>query len=128
MTDPGDMRSFGVLLRQTRRAAGLTQEDLADRSGLSVRSIRDLERDRTRRPHPRSVTLLLDALGAAEPARSELRAAARAVPRPDDYADAGPVPVPAVSIHVSTAVTAAVLTPQQLPSAVADFTGRDREI
>ncbi|MCF3179985.1 helix-turn-helix domain-containing protein [Streptomyces polychromogenes] len=35
---------FGAHLRGRRSAAGLTQEELAERSGLSVRAIRDLEK------------------------------------------------------------------------------------
>ncbi|MGW7825187.1 helix-turn-helix domain-containing protein [Streptomyces puniciscabiei] len=40
---------FGALLRARRSGAGLTQEELAERSGLSVRVIRDLERGRVAR-------------------------------------------------------------------------------
>ncbi len=35
---------FGAVLRRLRLGAGLTQEDLAEKSGLSARSISDLER------------------------------------------------------------------------------------
>jgi len=35
---------FGDVLRQHRVAAGLTQEDLAERAGLSLRGVSDLER------------------------------------------------------------------------------------
>jgi transcriptional regulator with XRE-family HTH domain len=35
--------SFGALLKRYRRAAGLTQEELAERAGLSRRGIADLE-------------------------------------------------------------------------------------
>ena len=40
---------FGDLLRQYRQAAGLTQEALAERAGLSVHGIQKLERGVT---HP----------------------------------------------------------------------------
>jgi DNA-binding XRE family transcriptional regulator len=41
----GDARSsFGELLRDHRRAAELTQEELAERAGVSVRTVSDLER------------------------------------------------------------------------------------
>jgi transcriptional regulator with XRE-family HTH domain len=53
------------LLRRRRLAAGLTQEELADRSGLSVRTIRDLERGTTARPYQASVGRLAEALGLA---------------------------------------------------------------
>ena len=36
--------TFGALLRHHRLAAGLTQEALAERSGLSARGVQDLER------------------------------------------------------------------------------------
>ena len=36
--------TFGTVLRRQRRAAGLTQEELAARAGLSARGIADLER------------------------------------------------------------------------------------
>ncbi|MGA5816959.1 helix-turn-helix domain-containing protein [Kitasatospora sp. NPDC094028] len=36
--------SLGVMLRSIRLARGMTQEQLGEASGLSVRSIRDLER------------------------------------------------------------------------------------
>jgi DNA-binding XRE family transcriptional regulator len=35
---------FGVRLRRLREAAGLTQEELAARAGLSAKGISDLER------------------------------------------------------------------------------------
>ena len=44
--------TFGQLLKRYRIAAGLTQEALAERSGLAVRSLSDLERDVRRLPHP----------------------------------------------------------------------------
>jgi len=43
---------FGVLLLRYRMAAGLSQEDLAERAGLSRRGISDLERGARRAPHP----------------------------------------------------------------------------
>ena len=64
--------SFGALLRRRRLAAGLTQEDLAGRSGLSVRAISNLERGITASPYSSSVRLLADALNLPEQARQEL--------------------------------------------------------
>jgi DNA-binding SARP family transcriptional activator len=52
-------------LRAWRRAAGLSQRDLAERSGLSVGAIRDLEQGRTRRPRPVSSRRLASALGVS---------------------------------------------------------------
>src|SRR6201996_1005019 len=68
----------GGWLRQQRVAAGLTQEDLAERSGVSVRAIADLERGRTRKPYPSSVRALVRALGLPDEAGVDLVARYRA--------------------------------------------------
>src|ERR1700744_1142294 len=68
----------GEWLREQRVAAGLTQEDLAERSGVSVRAIADLERGRTRKPYPSSVRSLVRALGLPEETGTELVARYRA--------------------------------------------------
>jgi transcriptional regulator with XRE-family HTH domain len=41
---PAPAARFGALLKHYRRAAGLTQEALAEQARLSVRGIQDLER------------------------------------------------------------------------------------
>lgn len=53
----------GTAVRRHRLAAGFTQEELALRAGVSVRTLRDLERGRIRQPRARSVRGLADALG-----------------------------------------------------------------
>jgi transcriptional regulator with XRE-family HTH domain len=45
-----DSGSFGALLRVHRKAAGLSQKELAEVAGLSRRGISDLERGVRRRP------------------------------------------------------------------------------
>jgi transcriptional regulator with XRE-family HTH domain len=67
---------FGTVLRAYRGDAGLTQEELADRSGLSVRAIRNLEIGRTERPQRQTVTLLATALRLNDPDREALLASA----------------------------------------------------
>ncbi len=54
--------SFAALLRDLRLRAGLTQEDLAARSGVSARTVSDLERGLRAAPQATSATLLADAL------------------------------------------------------------------
>src|SRR5215471_10762302 len=54
--------SFGILLKRYRLAAGLTQEALATRAGLSARTIADLERGINRLPRHDTFELLLTAL------------------------------------------------------------------
>jgi predicted ATPase/transcriptional regulator with XRE-family HTH domain len=69
--------SFGELLRQVRSAASLSQEELAQRSGLSVRGISDLERGARSAPRLETVRMLADALGVGQDDRSALLTAAR---------------------------------------------------
>jgi predicted ATPase/transcriptional regulator with XRE-family HTH domain len=76
MAEPSTAR-FGSLLRQSRLAAGLSQEQLAERAGLSARAISALERGQRAAPRPETVRLLIDALGLAAPDRGALLAAAR---------------------------------------------------
>ena len=49
-------------LRTRRLRAGLSQEDLANRTQLSVRTIANIEAARIRRPHSYSLRRLADAL------------------------------------------------------------------
>lgn len=69
---------FSDLLRRYRAAAGLSQEELAERAGLSRRGISDLERGERRSPHPATVRSLADALNVDEAARASLLASIRA--------------------------------------------------
>ncbi|GAA1938755.1 ATP-binding protein [Kitasatospora viridis] len=71
------MRGFGDLLRECRRAAGLTQEELAEAAGLSARSVRDLEHGRRGRPQRRTVEQLVSALGLVGAGAAALVAAGR---------------------------------------------------
>jgi predicted ATPase/DNA-binding CsgD family transcriptional regulator/DNA-binding XRE family transcriptional regulator len=54
--------AFGDLLRHARRDAGLTQEELAERAGLSTRAISDLERGINRAPRRDTLEMLAEAL------------------------------------------------------------------
>ncbi len=101
--------TFGELVRRRRASAGLTQEELAERSGLSVRAISDIERGVTTRPHRSSAGLLADALGLDDSGRDELASAARS--RPDE-----------------ARVTRAPSVPRQLPAAARNFVGRATEL
>ena len=70
--DGGDhsAAALGALLRSYRHDAGLTQDELARRAGISVGAVRDLEQSRTRRPLPGSLTALAAAL-SLNPAQAE---------------------------------------------------------
>ncbi|MDQ3655312.1 MAG: helix-turn-helix domain-containing protein, partial [Chloroflexota bacterium] len=87
---------FGLLLRRHRTTAGLSQEALAERTGLSTRAVSDLERGVKTRPHPATMRLLADALDLDPGQRAELAAASRPVaeithPSPPELAG---LPVP----------------------------------
>src|SRR3712207_9404963 len=58
--------TFGSRLRRLWEAAGLTQEELALRAGLSPRAISALERGERKRPYLHTVRTLADALGLSE--------------------------------------------------------------
>ena len=72
-----DLPGFGDLLRRHRTAAALSQEELAERAGVSVRALSDLERGVHRAPRLETVRMLADALGLGEDERAVLLAAAR---------------------------------------------------
>src|SRR5918992_3064247 len=79
----------GEVLVRRRRAMGLTQEEVAQRSALSVRTISDLERGHTRRPRPRSLRLLAAALDLNQAEVAHLLELARNNNRGDFYPDVG---------------------------------------
>ncbi len=78
--DPGP--PFAVLLRRYREAAGLTQEALAERAGVSARAVSDLERGINRAPRVDTLGLLARALQLTPEDRARLEAAASGV---DEY-------------------------------------------
>src|SRR5205085_5268538 len=67
--------AFGDLVKRYRLAAGLSQEALAERAGLSARTISDLERGVKQAPYRDTVTLLARGLGLAPAQRATLEAA-----------------------------------------------------
>ncbi|MBF9133214.1 tetratricopeptide repeat protein [Plantactinospora sp. S1510] len=115
------MEKFAALLREHRLHRRLTQEELAERAGISSRSVREMERDHGRGPRPRTVEQLATALELAGNAREEFVGAGRALfwaNRPGRTAgNAQPkLAVPTVS------------APRQLPADLPDFVARDDEV
>lgn len=76
------MTPFGQRLRQLRIAAGLTQQELADRSRLSVDAISALETGRREVPRRDTFAMLVAGLGLGPADRDLLAATARARSRP----------------------------------------------
>src|SRR5262245_1915025 len=75
--DGHEALTFGELLRRHRDAAGFTQEELAERTGLSVMAISMLERGERRRPQAYTVQKLAEALGLSPADRTRFETAAR---------------------------------------------------
>src|SRR5215470_8975216 len=73
---------LAALVRDHRRAAGLTQGQLAESSGVSRAAIRDLEQGRTHRPRAGSLARLAAALGLDATQAGELAMLARQGGRP----------------------------------------------
>src|SRR3982074_3836625 len=103
---PGDAL-FAALLQRYRAAAGLSQEELAERAALSRRGISDLERGERRSPHPDTVRRLADALNLAFTERAAVLASAHAATK---------------------GVGSQVPEPLPLPVPLTSFLGREREI
>ena len=61
-------------LRTARRLAGFTQEELAERAGVSARGISDIERGVIQAPHRETLELIMDALGTPADTRALWRA------------------------------------------------------
>lgn len=112
--------SVGALIVAHREARGLTQEDLANRAGLSVRAISDIERGRTRSPHGRTIRLLAMALELSQP---ELRRFLDL--RRDDLRFRISARVPDEAVYPLPNLSP---LPRQLPMAVRPFIGREREL
>jgi tetratricopeptide (TPR) repeat protein/DNA-binding XRE family transcriptional regulator len=109
---------FGDKLHGLRISAGLSQEEVARRSGLADRTIARLEQGHTRRPHPESARRLAEALELSDAERADFMACARglavaAIVVPPG--DRGRTPAQQVP-------------PRQLPAAVGGFTGRAAEL
>jgi len=122
--------TVGGALRACRLDRGLTQEELAESAGLSVRAIRDLERARAV-PRRRTVELLARALKLDQDTWKHLDGAVRAsrVSRRTQNPDAAGLPPQPPVAHYSPAERApAAYRPAQLPHDVVDFVGRQVEL
>jgi transcriptional regulator with XRE-family HTH domain len=108
--------ALAALLRAWRQRELLTQQQLAERSGLGVRTIGRLESGGQRRPRGESVRLLADALNLTEPDRARFTAAARREPVEH---------LPALAMTEAGTVP---IRPSQLPADVAGFTGRSQDL
>ncbi len=113
---------FGTLLRQFRLDAGMTQQDLAERSKLSVEAISTLERGARTRPHNDTLTLLARALNLA-PQRDALLRSAVDTSRPPRRGE-----VRNVSLLRLVPSGSQATARNNLPLQLTSFVGRGREL
>ncbi|WP_051639823.1 helix-turn-helix domain-containing protein [Cellulomonas sp. URHE0023] len=99
--------SFAGRLRELRLSADLTLEGLAERSGVSVRTLSDIERGVSATPQRRTVEAILDGLGLEPRERAAVLREVRA----------------RRAASAQTRESSAVA-----PHRVSDFTGRQREL
>ena len=103
---------LGELIREHRRRAGLTQEELAARAGIGVRTLRDIEARRIPQPRASTVRLLAQALNLTDDERDRLRSGS------------GPQPVGTAPAAEGAARVERWAPPAALPRDVPAFTGR----
>jgi non-specific serine/threonine protein kinase len=105
----GRVSPFGEQLRRLREAAGITQEELAERAGLSRDAIGALERGLRRHPHPLTVRALAAGLGLSDQDLAVLRAT-----------------LPQRSVSPLSSATRARFAPPPVP--LTSLVGRQREL
>ncbi len=106
---------FATLLKEYRRAAGLTQEQLAERAHLSLRAVSALEQGQNHVPRTDTVTLLAGALALTADMRTRFTVAARA-------------PVEREQLRMSNADHRAESAhPHNLPLELSSFIGREQQ-
>ncbi|GCD33965.1 hypothetical protein OEIGOIKO_01689 [Streptomyces chrestomyceticus JCM 4735] len=123
--------TFGAHLHALRTDAGLSQAELAERAGVSVRGLSDMERDRTRGPQRRTVQALAAALCLDPAAARELERLA-SLGRPRPVRAGAPRPTasgPLGACDATTSPSPATRAPAHhtlaLPRDLSDFTARD---
>src|ERR1700722_11109386 len=101
---------FAGELRELRRRARLTQQELADAAGLSLRTVSDLERGVATTPQKETVRLLADALHLLGLEGAQFETAGRGRPL------------------TSVSQPAAAAAIRSLPRDIASYTGRRQEL
>jgi non-specific serine/threonine protein kinase len=115
--------AFGDLLRDYRRAAGLTQEQLAERAGISPRSISEMERGSAHVPRRDTVALLVRGLGLSDSERGAFESLVTGTrQRRREHTRARPN-------HATVLVRSAPDgLKHNVPRALTSFIGREREL
>src|SRR4051794_34102371 len=109
---------FGALLREHRLTATLTQAELAERAGISIRCLQDLERSQSQ-PHRDTLLRLVAALNVDHQTQITLEESAR--------------PRPRRRVSLGSTATCAIAPPRiadrdNLPLQLTSFIGRESEV
>lgn len=131
------MSAFAGELKRFRKLRVLTQQELSDAALVPVRTISDLERGVSSRPHPDTVRKLAGALGLTGAELAGFLSAARADTRGQGGQSASPASA-ARTLNAETAVardraaaaavSAMAAATRTLPRDIGSFTGREREL
>ena len=125
-----DSAPFSEVLKHFRKAAGLTQEELAERAQLSRNAINALERGVRHSPRKDTVALLARALALSEEEHAALLAAARlhrlrAASTSPDPVPSSPLPTDAMPTTHPVQIVAPVTN---LPVPPTPLIGRERDV
>jgi tetratricopeptide (TPR) repeat protein/transcriptional regulator with XRE-family HTH domain len=104
--EQGRPPGFGEVLRRYRAARELTQEGLAERAGVSARTVSDLERGINVSPRKDTLLLLAEALQLSDVERQRLEDAARAETPPPFARPSGAATPPLVGRAAELALLA----------------------
>jgi len=93
--------TLGVALKKLRAAAGMTQEELADRAGISARTVSDVERGLRTSVHGDTARRITAALGLSEQERVRFDALARGAAESAQPMEVPMSPVPMITAQLS---------------------------
>jgi predicted ATPase/transcriptional regulator with XRE-family HTH domain len=125
MRDHESIASVGELLRDHRRTAGLTQEELAERAGVSPRSISEWERGGAHVPRRDTVALLVRALSLEGADRQAFEAVVDRDRRPRLKPTLASPP----NEQLPALAGRAIERPKHnMPRSLTSFVGREREV
>jgi predicted ATPase/DNA-binding CsgD family transcriptional regulator/DNA-binding XRE family transcriptional regulator len=120
--------SFGALLRRYRLAMGLTQRELAERAGVSLRGLNALELGHRKSAHQRTIALLANTLILAPEDRAVFEAAGRLQRRAGGRSLVLLPPTTTPALNVVPQIPPPYARPHNLPFQSTPLLGREREL